>query len=140
MNTILCNFFWTDVFPDLWWGLVVAVVIIWSQYIVRPLIKGYINSKIVILDKQQSHEKQMKDDAHEREKEWVHFNDIKACTDKQMQEKQQQLKKENKDLKNQLELEKVNQDLLDKQLKVYKAFMSALNLEIKPKAENSKKE
>lgn len=90
--------------------------------------------------RQLKHERQMKDDAHEREKEWVHFNDIKACTDKQMQEKLQQLKKENKDLKNQLELEKVNQDLLDKQLKVYKAFMSALNLEIKPKAENSKKE
>lgn len=140
MNMLLCDFFWTEVFPHLWWGLVVAVVIIWSQYIVRPLIKGYINSKIVILDKQQSHEKQMKDDAHAREKEWADFNNIKASTDEKLQEQLQLLKKENNTLKNQLELEKVNQDLLDKQLKVYKAFMSALNLEVKPKTENSKKE
>ena len=79
------------------------------------------------------YERQMKDAAHTREKEWADFDKVKASTD-------EQLKKENKDLKNQLELEKLNQTILNKQLETYKSFISALNLEIKPKAENSKKE
>lgn len=51
MNILLCSFFWVEVFPNLWWGLVVGVVIIWSLYIVSPLIKSYINSKTDILDR-----------------------------------------------------------------------------------------
>lgn len=71
---------------------------------------------------------------HLREKEWAGFDKNQASTDQKLIEK-------NKDLENQLILERTNNVLLNKQLKVYKDFVASLNLEIKPiEKENSKKE
>lgn len=70
MNTLLCDLFWTDVFPSIWWGLIVAVVVIWALYIVSPLIKDHINSTIIKLQEQHRHEKEMKDDTFGRELKW----------------------------------------------------------------------
>jgi len=110
------------------WGIIIVVgLFIVLKHGVLPIVQLW-------------HERKMKKDANTREKQWADYDKVKACTDEKVQEQLQQLKKQNKDLQNQLELEKLNQTILNKQLETYKSFMSALNLEIIPKTENSKKE
>ena len=133
MNIILCNLFWTDVFPSIWWGLIVAVVVIWALYIVSPLIKDHINSKVTKLQEQHRHEKEMKIDAFEREKEWYFIErterplkieeELKKC-----QEELGDFKKKEKELnegtaslrKNKEQFEK---NVLETKIKVYEEII-----------------
>ena len=108
MIVLLCSFFWVEVFPNLWWGLVVGIVIIWSLYIVSPLIKSYINSKTDILERQQAHERQMKEDAFEREKEWYELK-----KQEQIDELTQKVREYNELTKN------INDDELTRKVREY---------------------
>lgn len=108
MNVLLCSFFWVEVFPNLWWGLVVGIVIIWSLYIVSPLIKSYINSKTDILERHQAHERQMKEDAFEREKEWYELK-----KQEQIDELTQKVREYNELTKN------INDDELTRKVREY---------------------
>ena len=86
--------------PCLYWGIIGLAAIV---YFLRPLSVIWIKNH---------HERMMKEDVFEREKQWADFEKIKASTD-------EELKKENEGLKNQYELEKQANELLKKQLEVY---------------------
>lgn len=129
----LCSWFWVEVFPCIWWGLVIAIVIIWSLYIIRPLIKTHIESKYSILEEQHRHEKEMKEKAHEREKEWY---TIKKPLDieKELNECKQQLedlKKKEKELNEgtdalNKEKEKFQKTLLEEKIKIYEKIIRTI--------------
>ena len=68
----------------------------------------------------------MKEAANKREKEWANFESTKASTD-------EHLINSKKELEDKLKLETTKNELLEKQLQVYKEFIKQLNLEIKPK-------
>lgn len=138
MNMLLCQLFWIDVFPNLWWGLVIAVVFIWSLYIVSPLIKGYIDSKSTILDMQQKHEEKMKTDAFEREKQWYfikktglpldelekELKDNKEKLDK-LQKQQEELEKGTEALNK--EKEEFEKKILNTKIQVYEEIIKSFN-------------
>jgi hypothetical protein len=136
MNTLLtCNCFWVEVFPNLWWGLVVGVIVLGALGIVRTLIKSYINSKIDLLDKQQSYEKQMKDDAFDREKEWYFIKRIENLTDEDINKfmkELEELRKKEKDLNNgteslNKEKEQFEKKILNHKIKVYEEIIKKIN-------------
>lgn len=133
MNTILCNLCWTEVFPDFWWGLVVAGSILGTLCIVRTIIKAQIHSNIEKLKVQNQHEEQMKENAFAREKEWNGLMNIKACTDDVLKKQVEDLKKRIAKLEGELKTEKYNKGLLEQQLKLYSDIFAKLNVEIKPK-------
>ena len=132
----LCSWFWVEVFPCIWWGLVIAIVIIWSLYIIRPLIKTHIKSKSSILEEQHRHEKEMKDDAHEREKEWYFIKKIEKPLEieKELIECKRQLenlKKKEKDLNKgsdalNKEKEKFQKTLLEEKIKIYEKVIKTI--------------
>lgn len=118
MNTIL------DIIKEveclLW-----AIVIIVTLYIV---LKYYCMPKM-----QLKHERQMKDNAFEREKEWKELIGLKSSTDDALKDQVEKLKISKDKLEKELEAEKNNKCLLEKQLKLYSDIFEKLNLEIKPK-------
>lgn len=136
IEVFLCRFFWIEIFPTLFWGLVVSGTIIGSLCIICPLIKYHINSRTTILDKQHQFEEKMKADAFDREKEWADLLELKASTDDALKEKMDDLNKEKKKLEAELEMEKYNRGLLEKQLKQYSDIFADLKVEIKPKEDN----
>lgn len=132
----LCDSFWVNAFPHFWWGLVIAIVIIWSLYIVSPLIKAHIGSKSSILEEQHRHEKEMKEKAHEREMNWYLIKKIEKPLDieKELNECKQQLeelKKKEKDLNEgtdalNKEKEKFHKTLLEEKIKIYEKVIKTI--------------
>lgn len=128
--------FWTDVFPNLWWGLVVAVVTIWALYIVCPIIQEHIDSKGIYLQEQHRHEKQMKDDAFEREKEWYFIKRTEKSLDvernlKSCQAELDELKKKEQGLNDGLESlnkekEQFVKEILKTKIKVYEEIINTI--------------
>ena len=67
---LLCDYCWGNIIPSLWWGVVVLIVLITALCIAKSIIENHIKSKQQIIEEQHRYEKEMKDDAFEREKEW----------------------------------------------------------------------
>ena len=116
MNLLLtCN--WQnviDAIPCFCWGLLILIGLIYSiKYIIVPCMNN-------------CHECKMKEAANKREKEWANFESTKASTD-------EHLINSKKELEDKLKLETTKNELLEKQLQVYKEFIKQLNLEIKPR-------
>lgn len=133
MNMLLCEIFWTDVFPDLWWGLVVAVTVLGALAIVRPLIQSYINLKSSILKEQYQHEEKMRADAFDRELKWH----IIKSTDKPIEKELDKCKKELEELrKKEKELNDGTESLKKEKEQFY---MKVLNTKIKVYEEIVKK-
>lgn len=121
MNTLL------DIIKEiecLLWAVVILVALYMVlKYCCLPIIQLY-------------HERKMKADAFDREKEWADLLELKASTDDALKEKMDDLNKEKKKLEAELEMEKYNRGLLEKQLKQYSDIFADLKVEIKPKEDN----
>lgn len=132
----LCSWFWVEVFPCIWWGLVTAAIILGSLYLIKQLIKAYFESKISILKEQHLHEKKMKDDAHEREKEWYFIKKIEKPLEieKELIECKRQLedlKKKEKELNEgtdalNKEKEEFRKTLLEEKIKIYEKVIKTV--------------
>lgn len=118
MNTLLDTI---KEIESLLWGVIIVVGI----YII---LKYYFLPKLKL-----NHERQMKKEAFDREKEWADFNNLKESTDEALKQKVEDLSKKNKELEKELESEKKSKELLDKQLKTYGEIFAKLNVEVKPK-------
>ena len=79
------------------------------------------------------HESKMKEEAHNREKEWADFKKAKASTDEALKDQVKDLKSKLSELEGTLESEKFKNGLLEKQLKMYRDLFDKLNVEVKPK-------
>ena len=130
MNTLLCAYFWTEIFPTIWWGLVVAVVTIWALYIIAPVAEAFLNKKDS-LDKQYEHEKQMKDEAFYREVFWANRALTKEMVEKLKLSPDEWLKNQMDKLKE--DLGKITEELEDEKEKEKKVIES---LELRKNAYN----
>ena len=101
------------------------------------MIKLHIESKSKILSDLHSHERQMKADAFEREKEMRNLINLNACTDEELNNQVKDLKTKVSELEGKLKAEEFNKDLLEKQLKMYQNIFEKLNVEVKPKDKKS---
>lgn len=100
--------------PSLCWAIIVIVTLyLVLRYIVKPIIAN-------------CHEKAIKEQSFEHEKDWAGFNDTKASTD-------ENLKKEKKELETQIKNFQTDNQIMKKQLEIYKNFFDNLSLEIKLK-------
>lgn len=133
MVHFLCVKFWIEAFPNIWWGIVTGIVIIWSLYLVKSLINNYIDSKEKILVKKQDFEKRLKEDMFNRDKEMKRLNDLKESTDEALKNQNNDLKKEKNELESKLKTEKINNELLKRQLKIYRDIFEDLKVDVKPK-------
>ena len=106
---------------SLLWGVIIVVGI----YII---LKYYFLPKLKL-----NHDRQMKEEAIDREKKWADFDNLKESTDKALKQKVEDLSKKNKEMEKELESEKKSKELLDKQLKMYGEIFAKLNVEVKPK-------
>lgn len=79
------------------------------------------------------HESKMKEEVYNREKEWAEFKKTKASTDEALQGKVKDLTSKVSELEGTLESEKLKNDMLEKQLKIYRDWFDKLNVEVKPK-------
>ena len=103
------------------WGVVIVVGI----YVI---LINYFLPKLKL-----NHERQMKKEVFDREKKWVDVANLKASTDKALMQQVEDLSKKNKELEKELEYEKKNKEMLEKQLKMYDELFAKLNVEIKPR-------
>lgn len=122
MNLLICcTCFWKTDFPCLCWGVIGLIALYFIlKFIVLPCLTNY-------------HERKMKEEAFEREKNWNYLINIKASTDEALHKTIDNLTTSIEKLKKELESEKNNKDLLEKQLKLYSDIFKKLNVEIKPK-------
>ena len=127
-----CYCFWVKVFPCIWWGLVIAGTILGALGIIGSIIKAHFNSKENILDKQNAHEKQMKDEAFDREMQWYFIKkleepletELKECKEKlgALQSKEKELEEGTKNLNE--EKNKFQIKLLEEKIKVYEEVIN----------------
>ena len=131
IEVFLCRFFWIEIFPTLFWGLVVSGTIIGSLCIICPLIKYHINSRTTILDKQHQFEEKMKADAFDREKEWRDHEKSKEEIEKELNKQIKELKEEKDKLETELKVVNNWNELLQNQQKVCIELYNKLSSEIK---------
>lgn len=131
IEVFLCRFFWIEIFPTLFWGLVVSGTIIGSLCIICPLIKYHINSRTTILDKQHQFEEKMKADAFDREKEWRDLEKSKEEIEKELNKQIKELKEEKDKLETELKVVNNWNELLQNQQKVCIELYNKLSSEIK---------
>lgn len=131
IEVFLCRFFWIEIFPTLFWGLVVSGTIIGSLCIICPLIKYHINSRTTILDKQHQFEEKMKADAFDREKEWRDLKKSKEEIEKELNKQIKELKEEKDKLETELKVVNNWNELLQNQQKVCIELYNKLSSEIK---------
>lgn len=118
---------WTTL-PSLMWTIAIAAIVVLSLYIVRPLIKTYIEN---------THEKEIRQEAFEREMQWfILKNDVSL---KEYQKKKDELQKELNDYKNKEEeinegtaslkkdKEKFEKKILETKIKVYEEILKTIN-------------
>ena len=125
MNTVvLCANSWQNVInaiPCLCCGILGLVALyLLLKYVVQPCMTS-------------CHEREVKEDAFEREKIWANFNTTKASTDEALMNQVKELNEKKSELESTLNAEKHNKELLEKQLKLYDDVFEKLNIEIKPK-------
>ncbi len=100
--------------PSLCWAIIVIVILyLGLRYVVNPLIAN-------------CHEKAIKEQSYQHEKQWAAFNETKASTD-------ENLKKEKKELEIQIKNFQTDNQVMKKQLETYKIFFDNLSLEINAK-------
>lgn len=105
--------------------------LLWAVVI---LVAIYMILKNYCLPKERfNHERQIKAEAFDREKEWADLLELKASTDDALRKKIDDLNKEKKELEDELKMEKYNRGLLEKQLSLYSDIFSQLEMEVKPK-------
>ena len=138
MNIVLCHWFWLSIIPSLWWGVVVLIVLIMALRIAKSIIESHINSKQQIIKEQHRYEKEMKDDAFEREKEWYFIKrtekplkieeDLKKCQDK-LEEFQKKEKEINEGTASLLKKDKeqFEKKVLETKIKVYEEILKTIN-------------
>lgn len=135
IEVFLCRFFWIEIFPTLFWGLVVCGTIIGSLCIICPLIKYHIDSRAIILDKQHQFEKDMKADAFEREKEWYFIKKVDQPFEEELKKykeeltelkkKEEELNKGTDSLKN--DKEQFEKEILMAKIKAYEEIIKTIN-------------
>jgi septal ring factor EnvC (AmiA/AmiB activator) len=137
MNIVLCHWFWLSIIPSLWWGVVVLIVLIMALRIAKSIIESHINSKQQIIKEQHRYEKEMKDDAFEREKEWYFIKrtekplkieeDLKKCQDKleEFQKKEKEINEGTASLKK--DKEQFEKKVLETKIKVYEEILKTIN-------------
>ena len=104
------------------------------KLVIVLLLWRYFWYKFSVLPKSKhKHEEQMKEDAFKREKEWKELINLKTSTDDALKDQVEKLKVSKDKLEKELEAEKNNICLLEKQLKLYSDIFEKLNIEIKPK-------
>lgn len=122
MNLLICcTCFWKTAFPCLCWGVIGLIAL---YFILKFLALPCLTNR---------HERKMKEEAFKREKEWNNLINIKASTDETLNDKIKNLTTSIEKLKKELESEKNNKGLLEKQLKLYSDIFEKLNVEIRPK-------
>lgn len=131
IEVFLCRFFWVEIFPTLFWGLIVCGTIIGSLYIICPLIKYHIDSKTTILDKQHQFEKEMKTDAFEREKKWYFIKKVDQPFEEELKkykEELTELKKKEKDSESlKKDKEQFEKEILTAKIKAYEEIIKTIN-------------
>lgn len=137
MNIVLCHWFWVSIIPSIWWGVVVLIVLITALRITKSIIENHIQSKQQIIKEQYSHEKGMKDEAFEREKEWYFIKrtekplkieeDLKKCQDKleEFQKKEKEINEGTASLK--IDKEQFEKKVLETKIKVYEEILKTIN-------------
>lgn len=131
IEVFLCRFFWVEIFPTLFWGLIVCGTIIGSLCIICPLIKYHIDSKTTILDKQRQFEKEMRTDAFEREKEWYFIKKVGHPFEEELKkykEELTELKKKGKDSESlKKDKEQFEKEILTAKIKAYEEIIKTIN-------------
>ena len=137
MNIVLCHWFWVSIIPSLWWGVVVLTVLIMALRIAKSIIESHINSKQQIIKEQHRYEKEIKDDAFEKEKEWYFIKrtekplkieeDLKKCQDKleEFQKKEKEINEGTASLKK--DKEQFEKKVLETKIKVYEEILKTIN-------------
>ena len=121
-------------FCELSWQWVVLISWILTLITIVLLLWRYFWYKFSVLPKSKhKHEEQMKEDAFKREKEWKELINLKTSTDDALKDQVEKLAVRKNKLEKELEAEKNNICLLEKQLKLYSDIFEKLNIEIKPK-------
>lgn len=133
---LLCDYCWVNIIPSLWWGVVVLIVLITALRITKSIIENHIQSKQQIIEKQYSHEKEMKDDAFKRELKWQFIKEAEKMLKiennlKNYQKEIKELKEKEKDLNDKGELlnekELFEKDILETKIKVYEEIIKTIN-------------
>lgn len=134
---LLCDYCWGNIIPSLWWGVVVLIVLITALCIAKSIIENHIKSKQQIIEEQHRYEKEMKDDAFEREKEWYFIKrtekplkieeDLKKCQDKleEFQKKEKEINEGTASLKK--DKEQFEKKVLETKIKVYEEILKTIN-------------
>ena len=116
---------WQDVLMTGWnTTLIIVCIIICCYYILKYWIFPCQKNK---------HERQQKKDAFDREKKMKELNDLKESTDEALKKQNNDLEKEKSELESKLKTEKINNELLKRQLKIYREIFEDLKVDVKPK-------
>lgn len=126
-----CGKSWIDVSTSLGWGLVTLIVILVALCIIKSLFIKYFKSKSTILEQHLSYERQMKDDAFEREKFWRIYKSKEEPLEEAIIKLEKELdsyKKKEKELQekmNNFEKEKsrFEKTILEEKIKVYQQII-----------------
>jgi len=125
---LCCNIDWQPVIstiPCFLWGILGLILIcVLVRHVVSPLIAN-------------CHEIRLKRELYVQETLWFEkrnkLEELKACTEEGLKNQVNELNTKVSELEGKLNTEKLNKELLEKQLKMYRDFFEQLKVEVKPK-------